>query len=368
VRTLMPDPPADLVIKLTLDLDLQKKAQAAVEAGLADVSGAPESAVILIESGGALRAMVGGRDYARSQFNHATQARRQPGSSFKTFVYAAALEAGLRPWSVRRDEPMEVGAWLPRNYRDEYMGEVTLTTALARSLNTVAARVGIEVGPKRITALAKRFGVTSPLHNYPSIALGTDEVTLLEMTTGYGVLAKNGLQMAPYIVEEIRNSKGDLLYSKPATDAPRIYAQNLSEDMTRMLNRVVTDGTGRGAQVPGWDVAGKTGTSQGWRDAWFIGYTTRYVAGVWVGNDDDRPMAEVTGGSAPARIFSQVMTAALDGIAPEPLPGLDAEEFPPDEQPTAEQDRVGFYQGLAAAFAAVESRKAGDVALVVSEP
>jgi penicillin-binding protein 1A len=366
-RTLMPDPPADLVVKLTLDLDLQKKAQAAVETGLADVSGAPEGAAILIDSGGAIRAMVGGRDYSKSQFNRATQARRQPGSSFKTFVYAAALEAGLTPWSVRLDQPMQVGAWAPRNYRDDYVGPVSLTTALALSLNTVAVRVGIEVGPKKVVALAHRFGVASPLHTYPSIALGTDEVTLLDMTTGYGVLARNGLEMAPYIIEEIRNSKGDVLYSKPAANAERIYPKNLAEDMTWMLTRVVIKGTGRGAQVLGWDVAGKTGTSQDWRDAWFLGYTKRYVAGVWVGNDDDRPMAEVTGGAVPARIFSQLMTAALEGIAPEPLPGLMFEEFPLEEQP-AGQDPVVFYQGLVAAFAAVEGRTAEDVALVASEP
>jgi penicillin-binding protein 1A len=191
--------------------------------------------------------------------------------------------------------------------------------------------------------------VTSQLHNYPSIALGTDEVTLLDMTTGYGVLAKGGLQMAPYIIEEIRNSKGDLLYSNPINNSPRVYPQNLAEDMTGMLNRVVIQGTGRGAQVPGWEVAGKTGTSQDWRDAWFIGYTTRYVGGVWVGNDDDTPMANVTGGAIPARIFSQMMTAALEGIPPEALPGAEFEDLPLELAVEMDLDRSSASGGLAVA-------------------
>jgi penicillin-binding protein 1A len=336
IHELLPNPPPDLVVKLSIDLDLQEKAQQAMDDGLAALDASLEGAVVLMDNDGAIRAMVGGRDYSKSQFNRATQARRQPGSSFKVFVYAAALEAGLSPWSVRNDEPFEAGGWQPRNYGDEYLGPVTLTYALAQSLNTVAARVASEIGVRKVTKLARRFGVKSKLHNYPSTALGTDEVTLLEMTAGYGVLARNGLGMTPYIVEEVRTSKGDLLYKRPIAKAARVYAQSRAETMTAMLSRVVTEGTGRGARVPGWEVAGKTGTSQDWRDAWFFGYTTRFVAGVWIGNDDDRPMANVTGGSAPARIFSKLMASALEGIPPEPLPGAGSLElFPAEEGPVA---------------------------------
>jgi penicillin-binding protein 1A len=360
VHELLPNPPPDLVIKLSLDLDLQAKTQKAVENGIATMGKekrASEAAAVLIDvNTGAIRAMVGGRDYAKSQFNRAAQARRQPGSAFKAFVWAAALEDGMTPGTVRYDIPIKIGNWQPKNYEGEYRGPVTLSEALAKSLNTVSAQIGTEIGIEKVTSLAREFGITSPLHNYPSITLGTDEVTLLDLTTGYGVFAKGGLQLAPYIIEEIRNSKGDLLYSNPIRNPPRIYPENLAEDMTGMLNRVVVQGTGRGAQVPRWDVAGKTGTSQGWRDAWFIGYTTRYVGGVWVGNDDDKPMVEVTGGAMPARIFQQMMTAALEGIEPEALPGArSVEEYLPQE----DQDRLAFYRRLAGAFASVEAQAGG---------
>ncbi len=358
VHELLPNPPPDLVIKLTLNLGLQAKTQRAMETSVASMDRekrSSEGAALLIENNGAIRVMVGGRDYAASQFNRATQARRQPGSLFKMFVYAAALEAGMTPDTVRIDAPVSIGDWQPHNYGEEYLGPVTLAEALSRSLNSVAAQVGFEVGPEKVAALAHRFGVTSQLHNYPSIALGTDEVTLLDMTTGYGVLEKGGLQMTPYIIEEIRNSRGDLLYVNRAVEPRRIYPQNFAEDMTGMLSRVIVEGTGRAAQVPGWDVAGKTGTSQSWRDAWFIGYTTRFVGGVWVGNDDDKPMAKVTGGAIPARIFSQMMTAVLEGIPPEVLPGAAYETVPP-ELTVADQDTSVARDGVAVAYA-VETRE-----------
>ena len=357
VHTLLANPPADLVVQLTLDLDTQKQAQMAVESGLKEMGEAKhasEAAAILIDTSGAIRAMVGGKDYNTSRFNRAVQARRQPGSSFKMFVYAAALEAGLRPNSVRYDEPISIGNWRPRNYGSGYRGAVTLSEALAESLNTVAAEVGDEIGMDKVTALAKRFGIRTQLHNYPSVALGSDEVTLLDITTGYGVLAKGGLQMAPFLVQTISNSRGDMLYQQPVKVSPRIYDEKLGEDLTGMLNRVVVQGTGRAAQVPGWDVAGKTGTSQDWRDAWFIGYTTKYVGGVWVGNDNDKPMVKVTGGELPAHIWSVMMTSALKGLSPEPLPGAKApEEFLTD----ADQDRLNFYRRLSSAFASVEGRQ-----------
>jgi penicillin-binding protein 1A len=365
IRELLPNPPPDLVVKLSIDLDLQGKAQRAMDNGLATLEASVDGAVVLMDNNGAIRAMVGGRDYARSQFNRATQARRQPGSSFKLFVYAAALEAGLTPWSVRKDEPFKVNGWQPRNYRDEYLGPVTLSYALAHSLNTVASKVTAEIGVDKVTTLAHRFGVKSDLHNYPSTALGTDEVTLLEMTTGYGVLAKNGLQMTPYIVEDIRNSKGDLLYERPTTQDVRVYGRSEAETMTAMLRRVVTEGTGRGAQVTGWDVAGKTGTSQNWRDAWFFGYTTRFVAGVWIGNDENKPMVDTNGSSTPARIFSKLMTSALKGIPPEPLPGAGLlNAFPTDE--AAVEDAAPETVGHNSAVANAEVQSGEELAVKVT--
>ena len=360
VHEVLPNPPPDLVIKLSLDLGLQKAAQDAVENGIVTMGRdrrASEGAALLIDNAtGAIRAMVGGRDYLKSQFNRATQARRQPGSSFKMFVYAAALEDGMTPGTVRFDMPITIGNWRPRNYGGEYRGAVTLSEALAESLNTVAAQIGAEIGVDKVTALAHEFGVRSTLHNYPSITLGSDEVTLMDMTTGFGVLAKGGLQMNPYIIEEIRNSKGDLLYSNPVAKAPRIYPENLAADMNSMLSRVVVNGTGGAARIPGWDVAGKTGTSQEWRDAWFLGYTTRFVGGVWVGNDDDKPMAKITGGEMSARIWADMMKVALKDIPPEPLPGAkQAEEYLNPES----MERLNFYRRLASAFSSVEARGGG---------
>jgi penicillin-binding protein 1A len=254
---------------------------------------------------------------------------------------------------VRYDEPIRIGTWRPRNYGGDYRGAVSLSEAMAESLNTVAAQVGYEIGIAKVTELARKFGIRTELNNYPAVTLGSDEVTLLDITAGYGVIATEGRQMSPYLVQEIRNSRGEVLFAQPPAPAPQIYDVNLAHDMTGMLSRVVVQGTGRAARVEGWDVAGKTGTSQGWRDAWFIGYTTRYVAGVWVGNDNDRPMSQVTGGEMPARIFSAIMTAALEGLAPEPLPGAkQAEEFLSFD----DQNRLNFYRRLSGAFAAVSTR------------
>jgi penicillin-binding protein 1A len=360
VHDILANPPPDMVIKLSLDLKLQAAAQQAVESRLETMGKdrrASEAAALVIDNEtGAIRAMVGGRDYLKSQFNRATQARRQPGSSFKMFVYAAALEDGLTPGTVRFDMPVTIQNWQPRNYGGEYMGAVTLSYALAESLNTVAAQIGNEIGVEKVTALAHEFGVRSDLHNFPSITLGSDEVTLMEMTTGFGVLAKGGLQMSPYIIEEIRNSRGDLLYQRPAVRAPRIYPENLVGDMNSMLSRVVVAGTGGAAQFGGWDIAGKTGTSQEWRDAWFLGYTTRYVGGVWVGNDDDKPMARITGGEMSARIWADMMKVAHEGLTPESLPGAKkAEEYMSPE----DRDRLNFYQRLSSAFGAVAARGGG---------
>jgi penicillin-binding protein 1A len=359
VRILLPNAPPDLVVKLTLDVRMQEGAQKAVTDGITQLGPekhASQGAAILMDRSGAIRAMVGGLDYGRSKFNRAVQARRQPGSSFKMFVYAAALQAGMRPNTVRYDEPITIGTWQPRNYGGSYRGAVTLSEALAESLNTVSAQIGVEIGVDRVTTLARNFGIRTQLHNYPSVTLGSDEVTLIDITTGYGVLARGGVKMTPYIIQEIRNSRGDLLYQATEAPAERVYDEGLSQDMTGMLSRVVVQGTGRAARLPNWDVAGKTGTSQAWRDAWFIGYTARFVGGVWVGNDDDRPMARITGGELSARIWQQMMVPAHEGLTPEPLQGAkQPEEFLNDE----DQYALAYYRRLSNAFAQVASRSGG---------
>jgi penicillin-binding protein 1A len=323
-RAVAPQLPSDAVIALTIDGSLQRRSETALKAALSVRRlGASEGAIVVMDRHGPIRALVGGSDYKKSQFNRATQALRQPGSAFKTFVYAAALEQGLSPTAVRNDAPFKMAGWEPGNYQDEYRGPITLARALAVSSNSVAAQIGSEVGPKKIVNIAMRFGIESPLHPYPSIALGTDAVTLLEMTRAYGVLANEGKKAKPHIVSEIRDQRGTVLYRAPSAQEDQVYDPEAAAVLTGMLANVVRSGTGVQAQVPGWQVAGKTGTSQSWRDAWFVGYSARLIGGVWMGNDDDRPTRKATGGSAAAALFAKVMTAAHRELKPEPLRGAD---------------------------------------------
>lgn len=323
-HALLPDLPPDAVIALTVDGDLQRRVEAALATTLkAPRLGASEGAVVVLDRAGGIRALVGGRDYKKSQFNRATQALRQPGSAFKTFVYAAALEHGLSPTTVRNDAPVKLAGWEPGNYEDTYRGPITLAQALAVSSNSVAAQLGSEVGPRKIATLAKRFGINSPLHAYPSIALGADEVTLLEMTRAYAVLANEGRLFQTHLISEIRDQRGVVLYAAPEANDVQVYDPDAAAMLTGMLANVVRFGTGAQAQIPGWQIAGKTGTSQSWRDAWFVGYSARMIGGIWIGNDDDRATRKVTGGGAAAALFAKVMTAAHRDLKPEPLRGVE---------------------------------------------
>jgi len=322
----------DLVVRTTLDIDAQDAAERAV-AAVMDAEGggrrASEAALVALDGDGAVRALVGGRSYTESQFNRATQARRQPGSAFKPFVYAAALESGMSPWDVREDAPITLGDWSPTNYSDEHLGDISLVTALAKSINTVAVRVAEEVGRERILRLVKRLGVSSRIRATRSMALGSHEVTLLELSGAYAAFANGGYVVQPYTIESIETPDGELLWTRPTPSAvvgldPRTYRL-----MNMMLSRVVEEGTGRGAALSDRPSAGKTGTTNDFRDAWYMGYVPGYVAGVWVGNDDNSPMSTVTGGSLPARIWRAFMTEALAGtppvtldIAPDPLGDL----------------------------------------------
>jgi penicillin-binding protein 1A len=292
-----------------------------------------QAAFVAIDREGGVRALIGGSDYSRSKFNRVTQSRRQPGSSFKAFVYATALQEGMNTEDVRFDEPVVIQGWRPRNYDEGYMGAVTLRTAFALSINTVAAQVADEVGPRNVADLAKNFGVTTmpPSNRWvpPSIALGTIEVTLWDMTRAFSVFMHEGALLEPHLVDRIENSSGELLYEHQDSAPQRVYDAGLAREMTSMLGAVVINGTGTRAQLPDRDAAGKTGTSQDWRDAWFIGYTADYVAGAWVGFDDStsmnrvRGLGRVTGGAYPTEIWQIVMTRAHRDIEPHQLAGIE---------------------------------------------
>jgi len=332
----------DITVFTTLDPRLQEMAQAAVAAmaGAAGKAGASEAALVALAPDGAVRALVGGRNYANSQFNRATQARRQPGSAFKPFVYLAGLEAGLSPRTVFVDAPVKIGNWSPRNFKRQYQGSVTLADAFARSINTVAVLVSERVGPARVIEVARRLGITSELRREPSLALGTAEVGLLELTGAYVPFANGGLGVWPFAIREIRDGAGKVLYRRRGSGLGRVMSPAHVAAMNGMLADAIRSGTGRAAALSR-PAAGKTGTSQNFRDAWFVGYSADLVAGVWMGNDDATPMARVTGGGLPARLWRRFMAQAHDGRARRPLPGLGPSADPEDGQ-------EGFWKRLIA--------------------
>ena len=270
---------------------------------------------------GAVRAMVGGRNYADSQFNRAVAAKRQPGSAFKPFVYLTALEHGLDPSSVRDDKPIKVKNWQPENYGHEYFGPVTLTKALAMSLNTVSVRLTMEFTPMSVIRTAHRLGISSKLEPNASIALGTSEVSMLELVGAYAPFANGGFAVQPHVIERVAGANGKVLYTRNEQQLGRIIEARYVAMMNAMMAETLTIGTAHKAALPGWPAAGKTGTSQDFRDAWFIGYTAKLVTGVWLGNDDGSPTKKVTGGSLPVDIWSRFMRDAHQGVAVAGLPG-----------------------------------------------
>lgn len=300
-------PRRDRVVRTTLDPALQRAAEAAV-ARLMPAGPRPEAAVVVLDTSGAVRAMVGGRNYRAGPFNRAVAARRQPGSAFKPFVYLAALEQGRRPTSTVLDGPLRVKGWQPANHDGRYHGEVSLTQALALSMNAAAVRIGQEVGTARILATARRLGVTSPLPEVASLPLGTGEVGLLELTAAYAPFASAGLRRPIWAVASAEEAGAGVLYRHAASEV-RVIAEDVARQMDLMLRAVVSEGTGRAAALPDRRVAGKTGTSQDNRDAWFVGYAGDLVSGVWVGNDDGTPMRGISGSDLPARLWREVMGA-----------------------------------------------------------
>ncbi len=314
----------DIIVDTTIDLAMQADAAKAISDTLAE-GGAKyrvsQAALVAIAPNGAVKAMVGGSDYRKSPFNRAVDAHRQPGSAFKPFVYLTALEDGMIPESVMVDQPVSIAGWKPENYSRNYKGPVTLRTALAQSLNSVSAQLTQMVSPQAVAATARRLGIVSPLMATPSIALGTSEVTPLELTAAYVPFSNGGRGVIPYAIKRITTAKGKVLYQRSGTGPGMVVDPAYVGMMNSMLAQTVIDGTGTKAQVPGWPVAGKTGTSQDFRDAWFIGYTGALTTGVWFGNDDNTPTKHATGGSLPAIAWQRFMSAALDGQAVADLPG-----------------------------------------------
>ena len=324
VKEIIGEMKEDLIVDTTVDLSLQSVSEKTIHDTIAKHGKkrrVTQGASITMAPHGAIRAVVGGREYADSQFNRATEAKRQPGSAFKPIVYLAALEAGRTPTSVRQDLPVKIGNWTPMNYDRKFRGPVTLQTALSKSLNTVAAQLAMEVGPKEVVATAHRIGVTSKLEANASIALGTSEVTLKELTQAYASFANGGYAVQPYIIRRISTVNGKLLYERKSADLePVISARNLGM-MNYMLKQVIVSGTGKAAKLDGREAAGKTGTTQNSRDAIFVGYTADYVTGVWYGNDDGSNTKKVTGGSLPAASWHHIMAKANEGLVYASLPG-----------------------------------------------
>ncbi len=281
--------------------------------------GVSQGALISLSQDGAIRAMIGGRNYQDSQFNRATDAKRQPGSAFKPFVYLAALEKGLRPDTIREDAPINIKGWQPENYAREFKGAVTLSEALALSLNTVAVQVGLEVGPRNVAATAARLGIQSKLDANASIALGTSAVAPIEMAAAYTSFANGGLAVSPYLITEVISRNGDIIYARNDPPIQRIINADIVADLNGMLREAIISGTAKRAEIPGWDAAGKTGTSQDFRDAWFVGYTSSLVTAVWLGNDDNSPTKRVAGGGLPVEIWANYTKAALASTPPQAL-------------------------------------------------
>lgn len=321
----------DVIVDTTIDFGLEKSAEELVRFAITESGeklNVHQGALVSLDGTGAIRAIVGGYDYADSQFNRAIDARRQPGSAFKPIVYLAALEAGRTPETVRVDRPVRIGKWEPENYDRKYRGPVTLSEALSQSLNTIAAQLISETGTKTVIDTAARLGIASPIGRNASIALGTSEVTLMELTAAYATFANGGFQTRPFLIRRVMTAEGKVLYERNPGPMPRIVNSRELGMMNAMLRRVVEEGTGKAAQVAGWEVAGKTGTTQGFRDALFVGYTANLVTGIWFGNDDGEATGKVTGGSLPARVFGEFMQSAHRGVPVASLPGHYAPENP----------------------------------------
>lgn len=338
----------DVIVHTTINWDLQKEAEFVVREAVANTGkerGFSQGALVAMDVDGSVRALVGGVDYQQSQFNRAVTARRQPGSSFKPFVYLAGMEKGYTPDTIANDGPIDINGWQPQNADGKYGGEMTLRTALALSRNTISALLANDVGPDKVVEAAMRMGISSPLQAVPSIALGTQEVSLLELTAAYAPFANGGIGVIANVITRIETPDGKVLYDATPAGPGRVIEPNIVAEMNDMLHAAVEIGTGKRAQLNGWPMAGKTGTSQKARDALFVGYTARMVTGVWLGNDND-VATNLSGGNVPVDIWSQFMAKAHEGMAVAELPGavtsqpgIDQAALAPMEQPVQERPK-----------------------------
>lgn len=349
----------DVVVRTTLDVDVQRAADAALTQGLADpeiARGAATGAIVALDAQGGIAAMTGGTDYARSPFNRAVAARRQPGSAFKPFIYASAFEAGWAPGDRLIDQPVTYGSWSPANWENRYEGEMTLERAFARSSNSIAVQLAESTGRAHTLRLARRLGIESPMENTHSLSLGAYEVTPLELATAYVPFMNGGRSVDAHAVTQLETPSGEILWSRDSTVGPVVLAARVTREMEQLFAATISYGTGRAAAVPGREVRGKTGTTNGFRDAWFAGWSEGLVAVVWTGNDDNRPTQAGSGGTGPARIFASLIAASPPLALPEGTPTQPAADpdrlarllaaledenlgasVPPDEEPEAEE-------------------------------
>ena len=322
IRGLVGEPTEDMIVETTLDLTIQTAAERSVRRILdRDASkGVQQAALVALDGDGRVRAMIGGASYADSQFNRAVDARRQAGSAWKPFVYLAAMEAGYTPETPVVDQPVQIGNWSPRNYSGTYIGPTTLANAVAQSTNTVAAYVADQIGRDSVSRVARRLGISSRIGLEPAMALGAVEVSPIDMATAYDAFANGGRRVEAYGINRIRTPRGRVIYQRAAAGPGQAINNPPLYYMNQMLRGVITSGTGRSAAIAGRDIAGKTGTTSDYKDAWFVGYTGGFVAAVWVGKDDATPMRGITGGGAPAAIWKAFMTAALPRLNVQAIP------------------------------------------------
>ena len=321
----------DLVVDTTLDQGVEQIATEATAGTVARYAsrGVSQAALVSMDGYGRVRAWIGGADYQQSPFNRAIDAHRQAGSAWKPFVYLTALEAGRTPDSPVVDEPVTINGWTPANFEPEYLGPITLETALAHSINTVAARLADEVGRPNVAATARRVGIMSPVNTDPAMALGTTLVTPFEMAQAYDAFANGGYRVSAYGLERIRLATGQVLYAHPAPTVTPVITNPALSDLNRMLRTVITSGTGVHAGFPGYDLAGKTGTTSDYRDAWFCGFTGGLTTVVWMGRDDNSPMGRIVGGSAPVDLWRTYMSAATRRLPTVAIPAGPTPAGPP---------------------------------------
>ena len=318
----------------TIDLDMQRAATAAIQA---NVPAGAQGALVSVDRDGAVRAMVGGTDYVESNYNRATQAVRQPGSAWKVFVYMAALEAGYKVNDEVVDEPVTIRGWSPRNSSGRFSGAMDLRRAFAYSVNTVAAKLGDEVGTSSVANMARRFGITTPINTQPSMVLGTSEVRVLDLTAAFAAIARKGVSAAPYGITKVTTADGRLLYQREAARGTVLVDSWVAAGITDLMQSAVATGTGRAAQI-GRPVAGKTGTTSSNKDGWFLGFSSGLTTGVWMGRDDAKAVGGLQGGRAPARAFADFMRVA---VARRPVEAFDTDVQLPDWQ-LEEEDEIHF--------------------------